>query len=178
MWISQSWNLPQILEWTGWGLEEKAMQDGCRGVVSVARWTGLCRPSSSLYLSQCHTFQLKAGWKDLMVLVGKLTCKLGRALQGTLPILNHMYHLPGLQNQCGFHPTGWCCWWLIHLYVWNMCVCSYGCMQCVLVGTCILVYVQMKLYLSIRCLPQLLHLMFLKSVSRGAGAHHFSKLTG
>lgn len=82
------------------------MQDGCRGVVSVACWTGLCRSSSSLYLSQRHTFQLKADRKDLIVLVGKLTCKLGRALQETLPILNHMDHLPGLQNQCGFHPAG------------------------------------------------------------------------
>lgn len=85
------------------------MQDGCRGVVSVARWTGLCRSSSSLYLSQRHTFQLRADRKDLKVLVGKLTCKLGGALQGTLPSLHHVYHLPGLQNQCGIHPAGWWC---------------------------------------------------------------------
>lgn len=44
-----------------------------------------------------------------MVLVGKLTCTLDGALQGTLPSLNHMYHLPGLQNQGGIHPAGWCC---------------------------------------------------------------------
>lgn len=107
------------------------MQDGCRGVVSVARWTGLCRPSSSLYLSQCHTFQLKAGRKDLMVLVGKLTCKLGKALQG-----DPAYLKPHVSSARPAEPVWFPPYWVVLLMTYSFVCVKYVCLFIWLYAVC------------------------------------------
>lgn len=107
------------------GLAETCRKRQCEAVAKGCRrcflgWTLQASPLP--LLSQRHTSQLKADGKDPVILVGKLTSKLGGALQRTLPSVNHMYHLPGLQNQCGAHPAVFLL--LICLFI---CMCE-GCM--------------------------------------------------